>query len=614
MTGNGTHAADKRPLDRVDFRTLFRIYRIFGKHYKTHWRHLAWIYSGLFLATLLGLLSPWPIKMILDYIILKYPLPQQAQFLYAWFPPEQPEALLLVLVLAFFGIRFAQSFVSFLYKIGMQIVGSRMVAEFREQLFAHLQRLSLSFHDSARSGDLVYRFTNDIAEVRKLLVQVPQQILYRSLVMVSYIGLMLVLNWKLALIAFSIIPVMHWLNQWFGRKVQDATREKRSKESDVTSLIVENVTAMALIQAYGREDLQQQRFDAENKQSLESGVRALMLSKIYKRLNNVLMAVGTALILYFGGNLAMEGVILPGTVVLFVSYLKNLYGPLDKFAELLLGLARSQVACERLLELLECELVTEDAPDAVEAPPFKGKIEFKDVSFAYVNTADVLKHISFVIEPGERVALVGHSGAGKSTLISLLLRFYDPQSGRILIDDKNIQTFTLQSLRNQITVVMQNAPLFNQSVRENIAFGKEGATEEEIIRAAKLAQAHEFIINMPDGYDTVISENGENLSGGQRQRINIARAIIRNTPIVILDEPATALDGETETKINRALEALTRGKTTLIVAHKFSTIVRADKIMLLRDGELVAFGPHEELIRECVDYKELYDLQTAVVA
>ncbi|MDQ7065578.1 MAG: ABC transporter ATP-binding protein [candidate division KSB1 bacterium] len=610
MQGNGTLSQNQNhpSPNRVSYRTLFRIYRVFARSYKKHWRMLAWAYAGLLMSTALSLLAPWPLKLILDYVILGYPLPEQAGFVTQWIS-DSPESLLLALAVAFFVIRFTQSFVSYLYKIGAAIVGSRMVAEFRERLFNHLQGLSLSFHAASSSGDIVYRLTNDISQVRMLLIRVPQQLIQRSLVMISYIGMMTMLNVKLSLIAFSVIPVIYYFNRRFGVGVQEATLEKRSKESEVTSIITENITTMALIQAYGLEESQQMRFAAENQQSLESGVRALKYSKLYRRVNSVLISIGTSLVLYFGGNLALDGVLLPGTVVLFVSYLKNLYGPLDKFAEMLLGIARSQVACDRLLELLECDMVIEDAKDARPAPPFKGKVEFKDVSFAYIDNEEVLKNINFVVQPGETVALVGYSGAGKSTLISLLLRFYDPQTGEIRIDGANVRRYELKSLRNQITILLQDAPLFNMTVRENIAFGKFDATEEEIITAAKRAQAHEFILQLPKGYDTRISEGGSNLSGGQRQRINIARAIIRNTPIVILDEPVSALDAETEAKVNQAIHELTNGKTTFIVAHKFSTIVRADKILVLEKGELVGFGRHEELLETSPVYRELFELQ-----
>jgi ATP-binding cassette subfamily B protein len=391
--------------------------------------------------------------------------------------------------------------------------------------------------------------------------------------------------------------------------MQKAMKKKREQEGVVASIISENVTSMALIQAYGREETELDRFSGENKGSLAAQLRALRLQKTYSRLADFLGTLSTAAVLYFGGRAALGGDLLPGTLVVFVAYLRNIYLSVEKFSDLFLDLEKSHVSGERLLELVENDMVMQDEPQAVPAPPFRGRIEFKNVSFAYKKGQEVLKHLDFVVEPGETVALVGHSGAGKSTLISLLLRFYDPQHGQILIDGQDIRTFTLKSLRQQITIVLQDAKLFRQTVRENIAFGAPDATEEGIIAAAKLAEAHDFIMQMPDGYDTVMYEGGDNLSGGQKQRINLARAMVRNAPLVILDEPVTGLDARAEAKINAALRRLTRGRTSFIITHKFSTIASADKVLLLEAGQVAHQGTHEQLLRESPQYRELYELQ-----
>ncbi len=593
---------------QVNYAILFRLYKAFGRYYKKHWKMLALAYSGLLLTVLIALVMPWPLKLILDFVILKHPLPHRAAFLTEWFGNDV-QTLLVVLVLAFILFRLVDSFVSYLHKVGMLSVGEMIVTDAREHIFGHLQRLSLSFHESARTGDLVYRMTSDIRDLKDVLVSLPESLVYRSIMIVTHVGLMLALQWRLALVAFSVILLVYYFQRRFALGVQSATRKKRNKESDVTSIISENVTAMALVQAYGREDLQQARFASGVRESLESGIDAMRLSKLFKRTNDIVFALGTCGVVYFGGRLALHETILPGTLVLFAAYLKNLYGPIEKVANMMVGIAQAQVAGERILELIECDMVIEDSPQAIPAPPFQGRIEFRQVSFGYHKHTEVLKDLSFTVAPGETVALVGSSGAGKSTLVSLLMRFYDPQKGQVLIDGHDLRALKLKSLRAQLTILLQEARLFNQTVRDNIGFGKIGATEEDIVQAARLAQAHEFVMEMPEGYGNEIYEGGDNLSGGQKQRLNIARAIIRNTPILILDEPATALDAKTEAQIHRALDELTKGKTTFIIAHKFATIARADKILVLQEGRLAGFGTHAELMHTCREYRELYEIQ-----
>jgi len=605
---NPISSKDTKDQEKVSYKTMFRIYKVFGRHYRQHWKLITLAYSGLLLTILVSLLTPWPLKLILDNVILNNPLPEKFSFLARWFG-QDAQTLLLALALAYIALRVLDGLVSYMHKIGLMTVGSIMSADITERIFAHLQRLSLSFHQSARSGDLLYRVTADLGGISTILIELPQSSVYRLITIASHVGLMLVMEWRLALLAFSVIPVLYYYHRRIGSGLQAASEKKRKKESNITSLIAENVTAMALVQAYGREDWLQARFQAENRESLESGIETMRLSKLFKRVNDILVAIASGMIIYFGGSFVLAGAILPGTLVLFASYLKNLYGPVEKFADEMLGVAKAQVAGRRVLELVDCEMVMRDAPNAIPAPLFKGRLEFRHVGFGYHQGAEVLKNLSFAVEPGETVALVGHSGAGKSTLVSLLMRFYDPQKGQILIDGRDLREFTLKSFRSRVTILMQEARLFNKTVRENIGFGKIDATDQEIIQAAKLAQAHDFIMQMPQGYDTMIDEGGDNLSGGQRQRLNIARAIIRNTPILILDEPATALDARTEARIHQALDELTKGKTTFIIAHKFSTISRAGKILALEHGRLAGFGKHEELLETCRPYRELYELQ-----
>lgn len=598
----------KQRKEKLSAKSLIRIYRVFGQHYKKYWKALLVAYASLFAFIGVEVLAPWPLKLIVDYLILAQPLPNEAAFLEA-LRETDPSLLLLLLALSIFGLALLAAFLSYVVKYWVSSIGARMSADIRERVFAHLQRLSLSFHDSARSGNLAYLLTSDVKEMRGLLVDLPEEFVRRLVTFGTYAVVMLMLDWRLGLIALSIVPPLYMITKYFGAGLHNAMKKRKKQEGIVASIIAENMMSMALIQAYGREETEMTRFSGENKESLDAQLRALRLQKTYSRLADFLTIMSSAGVMYVGGRAALRGDILPGTLVVFVAYLRNIYLAVEKFSELFLDLAKSHVSGERLLELVENDMVMQDAPHASAAPPFRGRIEFQNISFAYKKGQEVLQQLDFIVEPGETVALVGHSGAGKSTLISLLLRFYDPQQGRILIDGADIRTFTLSSLRHQITIVLQDATLFHQSVRDNIAFGIPDATEEAIIEAAKLAEAHEFIMQMPDGYDTVMSEGGDNLSGGQKQRLNLARAMIRHTPILILDEPVTGLDARAEAKVHAALQRLTRGKTTFIIAHKFSTIVRADKVLLLEAGQLACQGTHAQLLRENAQYRDLYDLQ-----
>jgi len=592
----------------LNTRGLWQVYKIFGRHYKTHWKTLTVAYLSLFVAIGIKVFAPWPLKFILDNILLHKPLPELAAFMNPLLQ-AQPKLLLLLLALAIVVIAVAEGYFSFINKYWISSCGDRMTATIREHVFAHFNRLSLSFHETARSGNMVYTMTSDVGELKSILIDFPQDFTQRVVTFAAYAALMLALDWRLGLIALSSAPLIYFLTRYFQAGLKRFMKRARKRAGELANIIAENVATMAVVQAYGREDSERARLIKTNRADAEAQLQALRLNQTSSRLTDFLVVLSTAGVLYWGGKYALDGGITPGTLVVFIAYMRDVTGTFEKFNSLFLGLAKAQVSVERLLEVVESEMVMADAPDAVAAPAFQGRIEFKNVSFAYKAGYGVLNNLSFTAAPGETVALVGHSGAGKSTLISLLMRFYDPQQGEILIDGVNIRRYTLKSLRQQLTVLLQDARLFRQTVRENIAFGKAGATAEEVVAVAKLAEAHDFIEQMPEGYETLMHEGGENLSGGQRQRLNIARAAIRDTPIVILDEPTTGLDARAEAKINTAIQRLTQNRTTFIIAHKFATIRSADKILVLETGQAAHAGTHTQLLRESPAYRELYELQ-----
>ena len=595
---------------RLDLGSVFRVYRAFGRHYVPYASVLSVALLCLLASVGTAMLGPWPLKLILDHVILGRPFGHGLEFMNPTLARD-PGVLLLVFAISVVVIAALEAVFSYVNKFWASGTGDRIAADIRERVFAHLQRLSLSLDESLRSGEMTYLVTTDTRAMKNLLIDFPQDFLQRSLTIAVYSALMVALDWRLGLLAVCTAPLVSLLARRFGSGMQAATRRMREQESELASIAAENVTSMAVIQAYGQEEAERARFASENAGSLESQLKALRLHRLYGRIVDLLVTLSTAAVLYVGGGLALRGEIPPGTLVVFVAYLREIYAAFEKFSLLFLGLARSLVSGERLMALVGRDIVVRDSPGAVAAPPLQGRIEFRNVGFSYREGHDVLRDVSFTVEPGQTVALAGPSGAGKSTLLGLLLRFHDPETGRVLVDGHDLREFKLASLREQVTILLQDAKLFRQTVAENIGFGRKGASRQDIVEAAREADADEFVSRMPHGYDTVMAERGDDLSGGQRQRINIARAMVRRTPIVILDEPLAGLDAFAESRIRAAIRRLTRGRTTFIVAHKLGTLARADVILVLEQGRLVGRGTHAELIATCPTYREFYELQRA---
>ena len=598
----------EEPAGDWNARAVLRVYRAFARHYRPYRGRLAIALLCLVGSVTSAMLAPWPLKLILDRVILGKPFKHGFEFLN---PMLAHDASLLLGLLACSVVVLAalEAVFSYVNKYWASGTGDRMSADIRERVFAHLQRLSLSLDESLQSGELIYLVTTDTRAMKNLLIDFPQDFLQRMLTIVAYSAMMLALDWRLGLLALCTAPLVSFLTQRFGPGMQRAIRQMREQESELASIAAENVASMAVIQAYGQEGNERDRFNAENQGSLESQMQALRLHRLYGRLVDLLVASATTAVLYFGGRFALRGDIPPGTLVVFVAYLREIHAAFEKFSLLFLGLARSMVSGERLMALVGRDIVVKDEPGAVPAPPLHGHIEFRNVSFSYREGQDVLRDVSFTIQPGQTVALAGPSGAGKSTLLGLLLRFHDPEQGQVLVDGTDVRRYTLASLREQVTVLLQDAKLFHQSVADNIAFGRKDATRADVERAARDAEAHEFILRLPQGYDTVMAERGDDFSGGQRQRINIARAMIRSTPIVILDEPLAGLDALAERRLRSALRRLATERTTFIVAHKISSLARADVVLVLEGGQLVGRGTHAELLETCTTYREFYELQ-----
>ncbi|TLY20372.1 MAG: ABC transporter ATP-binding protein [Nitrospirae bacterium] len=577
--------------------------------------HLLQVKASLLLAalcmlgfTLAGLLAPWPLKIIFDYVLLDHRPPSSLSFLgdvlqRGKFPALALVSLAIVLIAVLKGV-FSYAQLAITSRIGYQ-----MVYALRRELFVHLQRLSLSFHHRARSGDLLIKVTGDTNTLKDVFVESALTVVGYLLTLFGMFAVMFALNWSLSLIVLATFPVLFSALSYLYRKIKASAKSQRRSEGRSASRISEILTAVSVVQAFGRERYEEERFETESGQTLEESIRTARMEASATRLVELITAVGTWAVILVGSLQVLKGRMTPGDILVFVSYQTNLYKPIRGLARLSARASKAMVSAERIAEILEMEPEIQDDAQAVHAPGLKGEIVFEHVSFDYGNGKSVLNDVSFTIAPGQQAALMGPSGVGKSTIANLLLRFYDPQEGRILIDGTDIRGYTLASLREQIAVVLQESVLFCTTIRENIAYGKLDATMEEIIAATQAANAHDFILALEHGYDTVIGERGDTLSGGQRQRIAIARALIRNAPILILDEPMRGLDVESEVAVREALKRLMAGKTCLLITHDLQAVTEADLVLLLDEGRIVERGGHSELMTRSGQYRQLYELK-----
>jgi ATP-binding cassette subfamily B protein len=582
-----------------------RVYRSFGPDVKRYGRRFSLAYLALFAATVMNLLKPWPLKMIFDYVLLDKPVPPRIKFITSAAGADKLN-LLAGLCVAIIVIFCLEGLFTFARKYFMASGGERAINDIRQRVFGHLQMLE---QVTERSADLVVRLTSDIDSLKLLLTRHIQTFVNYFFTFAGIGITMVLMDWRLTLSALVVAPPLYLISVHSSAKVAELTREKRAKESEVASLVQETVTSKDVVRAFAREEQEKRRFAEESEESLDAALERVRVSKGFGRTVEVIIAVGTAIVVYLGARRVLAGYITPGDLIVFISYLRDLYKPVGGLSQLMIDFSTSLVCGERVAEILDTKIKVADAADAVDAPPFHGTVIFENVAFAYEEGPPVLTDLSFRANPGETVALIGSSGTGKSTIVNLLLRFHDPSKGRILIDGGDIRGYTLKSLRQQISVVLQEPVLFHRTIRENIAYGDPEADFEEIVKAAKAAQAHDFIMRLPDGYDTFVREGGVNLSGGERQRIVLARAVVKNAPIFILDEPVTGLDAATEARLNETLTVLMEGKTSFIIAHRFSTIRRADLILMIEEGRIAEQGKHEQLLAGSSRYRQLYDLQ-----
>ena len=525
-----------------------------------------------------------------------------------------PHAVLNFAVAAVAGIAVVGAVSAYFDKYLMTSVSQWVGHDLRRTVYHHIQRLGLAEHDKVRTGELITRVTSDIEAIQDFIDAALIGIVVDVLTLGGMVGVMFYLNWRFTLIALAVMPVLFVVVYRYTRRIKTASRAVRKQEGELLSVVEEALTSIRVVKAFAREDYEQQRFESESLANVEAGLEARSVKAKLAPVVEVIVAVGTCLVLGYGARLVLAGQLTVGELIMFLLYLGAMYKPMRDLSKMTDTVSKAVVGYERVQEVLDIESQVRDARGARRAPRFTGQIEFNNVTFGYGPDKPIITNVSFQVAAGQVAAIVGPSGTGKTTIVSLIPRFYDPASGQVVIQGSDVRRYQLKSLRDQMSFVLQDTVLFRATIWENIAYGKPGAPPREIRRAAELANASEFIEAMLDGYDTMVGERGVTLSGGQRQRIAIARAVIRDTPILILDEPTAGLDAASEQAVMEALGRLMKGRTSVVIAHHLGTIRHADAIFVIKDCELAEQGTHDGLLAQNGVYAELYRIQTPVAA
>ena len=551
----------------------------------------AFVCSGL-VAAFSGAYA-WLVKPVLDEIFI-----------------NKNESLLLALPLALFAVSVLKSAFSYGQNYLMNFVGNQVITDIRQELFGKMIRLPVKYHDANTSGRLVSRVVNDVTLMANAIAGMLKDVFQQGLTFLAMLGVIFYQNWRLGSLSVIVIPLAVMTMMRMGKRLRALATSGQERMGDMASTLQETLAGIRMVKAYGREEAEAERFKESNKAFLNTTMKAIQVSSLGSSHMEVIGVVGVAAIIWYGGSLVIHGDMTPGAFFSFLTAMFMAYAPIRRLSGSNNTIQQALAAAERVFGVIDLETEQQTEGGRAVMPPIRQSVTYQDVTFLYEGQAiPALTDIDLVIQAGEMVAIVGSSGSGKTTLANLLPRFYDPTAGRVLIDGVDIQSFTLASLRAQIGIVSQDVVLFDDTVLNNIAFGKPHATEAEIVQAAKLAYAHEFVERLPQGYQTMVGEKGVKLSGGERQRLAIARAILRDPPLLILDEATSALDTESERVVQLALSNLMEHRTTLVIAHRLSTIQRADRIVVLHRGAIVEIGTHDELLIQGGHYKRLHALQ-----
>ncbi len=559
---------------------------------KPYTRRLALAVVCIIMAAGANLYLPWIIKDMIDDVLM-----------------SKDMVMLNLIAAGILVVMFTRGVFYYGQSYLVSYVGQRVIIDVRSVLFRKFQRMPLSYYDKQQTGTVMSYITNDVAVMQSAIVDNLIELVTEGSILIGSLAMMIYLDWKLSLLTLMTIPLVGFAMKIFGRKLKRSSTVIQERVAEITSLLQESISAIRVVKSFVRESYEIKRFEEQNWRNFQAAMKNVKLSSLLTPTVEFLAAIAVTFIVWFGGYEVVNEVITAGELVAFLTYAVNLANPVKRLSRVYAAIQKAMAAADRVFAVMDLDEKITDVPGAKPLPPIKGKVEFKDITFSYKEGQPALQHISLKAEPGQMIALVGPSGSGKSTIANLIPRFYDVDSGVITIDDHDIRQVTADSLREQIGLVPQETMLFSTSVMENIRYGRLEATDEEVIEAAKAANAEEFIKELPEGYDTKLGERGLNLSGGQRQRLAIARAILKNPRVLILDEATSALDTESEKIVQDALDNLMVGRTSFVIAHRLSTIFNADQIFVVENGHLREHGKHEELLAAGGLYSNLYNIQ-----
>jgi ABC-type multidrug transport system fused ATPase/permease subunit len=570
---------------------------------RPYWRWLIIVIAAMLTETAMTLASPWPLKIVLDSVLDARPLPAS----WHWLGGASPDRMMLLNAAALVTIAVAllqagSAYVAAYYTVS---IGQWIAHDLRQSVYGHLQRLSMAYYDRQQTGPLISTITDDINAVQDFASTSLLDLVIDTLTVVGMLAVMFAINWRFTLVAMAVTPLLALFVVRLRGTVRQATHDVRRRQSEIVSIVQEGLGAIRVVKAFAQGAFERQRLEAKSRESVEAALYARRVRSLLGPVVTGLTAVGTAAVLWFGAREVLAGAMTAGALVIFLNYLGRLFRPIQAVARASTNIASAAVGLERVRSVLDADDRLPRAASRRQLGRVKGRVEFRDVTFGYDPSRPVLRDISFTAEPGQLIGLVGRSGSGKSSLVSLIPRFYDPTSGVVAIDGEDIRQFTIKSVRRQIGFVLQETQLFHAPVWQNIAYGRLDATRDEIVAAAEFAQAHDFISALPEGYDTMVGEGGLRLSGGQRQRLGIARAMVRDAPILIMDEPTSGLDAEAERLVFDGLTRLRAGRTTFVIAHRLATIRQANVILVLDAGRIVERGTHDQLIAAGGLYAEL---------